>query len=116
MPELDLRAFILFFAIVLDWILGDPKQIYRHVMHPVQFMGALLGWFEGKFNRPGLRFGQAKRRGVLVLFTYLFIWVVFAVALSFVLSLLGVWGPLVTHVFQVFFYRAAALCATPPDI
>ena len=109
MPELDLRAFILFFAIVLDWILGDPKQIYRHVMHPVQFMGAVLGWFESKFNRPGLRFGQAKRRGLVVLFIYLFIWVVFAVALSFVLSLLGIWGWLLEMLIVAVFLSARSL-------
>ena len=109
MPELDLRALILFFAILLDWVMGDPKQIYRHVFHPVQFMGELLAWFEARFNRPGLRFGQAKRRGLFVLILYLLIWVVFAAALSLMFDLFGVWGWLLEMIVVAVFLSARSL-------
>lgn len=92
MPELELRAVLLVLAIGLDWLLGDPKQLYRYVVHPVAFMGELLSLFESTFNKPGLAFQIQKRRGVYTLVLFLGIWVICGAALTILFDLIGVWG------------------------
>ncbi|WP_411036667.1 adenosylcobinamide-phosphate synthase CbiB [Shinella sp. BYT-45] len=42
--------FILFLALVLDRLVGDPDRIWRHVPHPVVLFGRAIGMMDGLFN------------------------------------------------------------------
>lgn len=58
-PGVDLCA-VLALALFLDWLVGDPKALYRRVPHPVVLLGRLVGRLEAELNR-----GEARRlRGV----------------------------------------------------
>ena len=58
-PGADLCA-VLTLALLLDWLIGDPKALYRRVPHPVVLFGRLVGRLEAELNR-----GEARRlRGV----------------------------------------------------
>lgn len=92
MPDIYLRASILALAILLDWIIGDPKRFYSYILHPVQFMGELLAQFEGWLNKPGKSFQAQKVRGVVALLLYLFIWVAVGTALTIIADVFGWWG------------------------
>ena len=46
---------ILFLAIILDYFLGDPPQIWRRYPHPAVLMGRVVGFLENILNRGGLR-------------------------------------------------------------
>lgn len=92
MPDADLRALILVLAILLDWIMGDPKKLYSHIFHPVQFMGEVLTWFESALNKRGVSMRMQKVRGSVALFFYLLIWVVVGGALTVICDVFGWWG------------------------
>ena len=53
---------ILFFALMIDAVVGDPAWIYRRVPHPVVLMGAAIGWLDHVLNRQ--KHGDALRRGL----------------------------------------------------
>ena len=44
-------AFITLLAFLIDIALGWPAAIYRHIKHPVVWIGALITWFETRLNR-----------------------------------------------------------------
>ncbi|GJM03448.1 MAG: cobalamin biosynthesis protein CobD [Rhodomicrobium sp.] len=92
MPDIDMRAVVLALAILLDWVIGDPKRFYSYILHPVQFMGELLGQLEGWLNKPGKSFRSQKNRGVVALSLYLFIWLSVGIALTIIGDVLGWWG------------------------
>ena len=52
-------------AILLDWLVGDPRWLWRLLPHPVVAIGALIGFLEKRLNR--IRFSDGVRRfnGVL---------------------------------------------------
>ncbi len=92
MPEFDFRALILVMAIGLDWLIGDPKKLYRFVAHPVVFMGELLAFLETYYNKPGIAFDKQKRNGVIALVVFLAIWVLCGAALTILFDLIPFWG------------------------
>ena len=109
MPEFDFRALILVFAIVLDWLIGDPKKLYSIVAHPVVFMGEMLSLIEGWLNKPGRSFAQQKRRGVFALLLFLGVWVLSGAALTILFDLAGVWGLLLEGVVVAIFLGGRSL-------
>ncbi|CAN0495566.1 unnamed protein product, partial [Scytosiphon promiscuus] len=92
MPELDIRALLLVLAILLDWLISDPKRLYSHIFHPGQFMGETLSWLESIFNIPNVSMQMQKARGVVALLLYLLLWLVVAVAITLICDVFGIWG------------------------
>ena len=92
MPDLEVRALILVLAILLDWLMGDPKRLYQHIFHPVQFMGEFLSWMESGLNKPHVSFFKQKLRGAFALFFYLLVWVLVGVAITIMCDVAGIWG------------------------
>jgi adenosylcobinamide-phosphate synthase len=41
---------ILFTALILDRLIGDPDWLWRRVPHPVALFGRLIGWADARFN------------------------------------------------------------------
>lgn len=100
---------MLVFAIGLDWLIGDPKRLYRIVVHPVVFMGEVLALFESKLNKPGLRFEDAKRKGIFALVFYLLIWLACGAALTILFDIAGPLGLLLELVVVAIFLGGRSL-------
>lgn len=92
MPDMDLRALLLILAILLDWLISDPKRLYSHILHPVQYMGEVLSWIERRLNKQTVSLAKQKVRGVFGLFLYLSIWLSVGIAISLICNVLGIWG------------------------
>jgi adenosylcobinamide-phosphate synthase len=45
----------LFFAMLLDALLGEPKWLWARAPHPAVLMGRLIGWADTRFNSGGYR-------------------------------------------------------------
>ena len=56
-------AAILFFALLLDAALGEPRWLWTRFPHPAVLMGRVIGWAETQFNTGPAR----KLRGVLLI-------------------------------------------------
>ena len=92
MPDLEIRAFLLALAILLDWLVGDPKRIYSQIFHPVQFMGEVLSWFEGHFNNLHVSFRMQRIRGASTLALYLMLWGLVGAALTIIFDVFSIFG------------------------
>lgn len=54
---------ILFLAMVLDFVFGDPEKLWDRYTHPAVLMGRLVNWFDEHFNN-----GAARRiKGVIAM-------------------------------------------------
>lgn len=53
---------ILFVALILDALLGEPRWLWNRVPHPAVSMGRLIGWCDTRFNTPPRR-----AQGVIVM-------------------------------------------------
>ena len=51
LAALGVRAGILLIAMALDWLVGEPKILWRHLPHPVVIMGRGISWFDRRWNR-----------------------------------------------------------------
>lgn len=58
---------ILALALVMDAYLGEMRFLFRFIPHPVVALGRLIGWFDGKLNRPNRGEAARKVRGVFTL-------------------------------------------------
>ncbi len=57
------HAALLFWAMLLDALFGEPDWLWRRVPHPAVLMGRLIGWADRRFNEGRKR----KLRGVAVI-------------------------------------------------
>ena len=57
----------LFLAVVIDAAIGDPAGLYRHLPHPVVWIGEIIGWADRTCNRDGDSPVRRKRLGILVI-------------------------------------------------
>lgn len=55
-------ACILFFALLLDALLGEPKWLWNRLPHPAVLMGQAISWMDARLNQGDSR----KLKGVLV--------------------------------------------------
>ena len=74
-------AVLLFFAMILDAILGEPKWLWNKVPHPAVLMGNLIKWCDEQYNSGD----NAKLNGVLTLLAL----VAGAALLGYIISLFG---------------------------
>ncbi len=58
---------LLFAAIVLDGVFGDPDFLWRRFPHPVVWIGKCIAVLDIRLNRTGLTAGQRKAGGVATL-------------------------------------------------
>lgn len=59
-------ALAMVFALLLDVLVGWPAWIYARIGHPVTWLGRVIAWADGRFNRKDLS-GDARRRAGAVL-------------------------------------------------
>jgi len=62
---------VLFLALVLDAVFGDPAWIYRRLPHPVVLIGAMIAWLDRNWNQE--KYADALRRvlGVIAILSLL---------------------------------------------
>jgi adenosylcobinamide-phosphate synthase len=95
---------MLMIAILLDWMIGDP----RWIKHPVTIMGAFIKWLEQKLYLQAVANDRAhKIRGLLLLFavsgiSFLFMWMVICFATMI--------HPWVGYVLNTWFISTAIAC------
>jgi adenosylcobinamide-phosphate synthase len=51
MPGHDAILTALLVALIADALIGDPAWLYRHIGHPVEWLGAVIAWADRRFNR-----------------------------------------------------------------
>jgi adenosylcobinamide-phosphate synthase len=56
---------ILFAALMIDAMFGDPPALWRRVPHPVVLIGRMIGFFDDRLNRPGR--ADLRLRGALTM-------------------------------------------------
>jgi adenosylcobinamide-phosphate synthase len=56
----------LFLAVLIDAALGDPARLYRHLPHPVVWVGKVISWADRVCNRDSDPPIRRKRSGTLV--------------------------------------------------
>lgn len=57
----------LFLALLLDWFIGDPKSLWKHLPHPVVLIGKGVDLLDQKFNQSTLSAEEARGRGAIAL-------------------------------------------------
>ncbi len=75
---------LLFAALLLDAVVGDMRWLFRFVPHPVVLIGGLIGWLDGRLNRPERGEMALIARGVVV--------VVIVAGLAAAIGAVAVWG------------------------
>jgi len=58
---------ILFLALLLDALVGDPPQVWNRLPHPVVLFGRAIAWGEERLNDAALPGAARRRRGVVLL-------------------------------------------------
>ena len=61
------HAQVLFAALVLDALIGDPGAVWRRIPHPVVLMGRMVDRFERAWNRSALAEGKRRVLGTLAI-------------------------------------------------
>ena len=80
---------ILFLALILDRIVGDPVWMWSRIPHPVVLFGKAISALDGVMNRRELPGSVRKRNGVLAIFMLLVASLAIGWFVNAVLSLLG---------------------------
>ncbi|MEN3793497.1 adenosylcobinamide-phosphate synthase CbiB [Fulvimarina sp. MAC3] len=83
---------ILFFATLLDRIVGDPDTVWRHCPHPVVLIGRIIAFFDHRMNDPAASPGKRKRDGLLFLAGLVAASLVLGLGLSAFFALFGPFG------------------------
>lgn len=55
---------ILFAALIVDRLVGDPDRLWRRAPHPVVLFGRAVGWADARFNRTDMPEPARERYGV----------------------------------------------------
>jgi adenosylcobinamide-phosphate synthase len=86
---------ILFLAIVVDRLVGDPDWLWRRLPHPVVWFGKAIAFADGALNQTVLSPSARKRNGVLAIVMLLALSIGFGVVLHRVLFAFGSAGAFV---------------------
>lgn len=80
---------VLFLALLLDRIVGDPDALWRRLPHPVVIFGKAISMMERQLNKPALSPETRKRNGVITIAVLLAESIAMGLILHYVLSMLG---------------------------
>ena len=89
---LEWHFIILFFAIILDMVVGDPDWIWRRMTHPIVWFGRAIGYADKKFNSSLLSNSQRKYLGIMALIVLVIGAVVLGLILVNILTRGGIFG------------------------
>ena len=80
---------VLFAALVLDRLVGDPDWLWRRISHPVVIFGAAIGFADRWFNRAGDDPATRRRKGRMAIIALLLLAALGGWGLSYGFDLLG---------------------------
>lgn len=83
---------ILFLALVLDRLVGDPDWLWRRLPHPVVFFGQAIGFADRRFNREDDAAHVRRRKGTIAIAVLVAISLAAGAALHTVLRQFGIVG------------------------
>jgi len=64
-----LNSFVMLIGFGLEWLFGWPAWLYRHIGHPVSWLGSLISWLDRVLNRPEYPASLRYAGGIACLFT-----------------------------------------------
>ncbi|MER0237176.1 adenosylcobinamide-phosphate synthase CbiB [Fulvimarina sp. MAC8] len=82
---------ILFFATLLDRLIGEPEAVWRHCPHPVVLIGRVIDFFDRRMNDPTVSSKKRRRDGLLFLAGLVTASLVLGLGLS---AFFGLFGPI----------------------
>lgn len=94
---------ILFCAILLDMLVGDPDWLWRKYTHPIVWFGRFTGYLDKKLNLTGLSKRWRKINGIVTITALVLSALVFGVLSVMLFSQLGFLGQLVEIVIVAIF-------------
>ncbi len=100
---------VLFLALLLDRLVGDPDWLWRRFSHPVVLFGMAISLFDKALNRPDLSEEQRKRNGVLALVALLLLSIAAGLAIHWLLQDLGLTGLFVEAILASVFLAQKSL-------
>lgn len=103
MNEFEWHFFVLFCAIILDMIVGDPDWLWRKYTHPIVWFGRATGYADDKFNSISLTNHQRKVKGVIALVLLVSVAIVLGCLSMVILSYIGFLGQVVEIVIVAIF-------------
>lgn len=89
---IESHLLVLFLALILDRLVGDPPWLWSRLPHPVVVFGAGISFFDRLLNRPFFADGFRRMLGALSICLLLLISMALGVALHRGLSALGSFG------------------------
>ena len=90
MIDVQTTALVLFVALVLDALIGDPDWLWRRLPHPVFLMGRLIQQLDDKLNSPADQAIARRIKGALALVVMLAVACATGIGVSWLVS----WSPL----------------------
>jgi len=93
---------LLFAALLLDAVVGDPDWLWRRLPHPVVWIGKLISLFDRKLNRTSSSSGSRKNGGLVLLLVLVFGGLILGGVLHLVLARIPFGEALVVVVAAVF--------------
>ena len=100
---------ILFLALLLDRIVGDPPALWRHIPHPVVLFGKAIAFADARFNRRALSPVQRRRNGVIAIVVLLALSAAVGCGLHLLLARLGPLGILIEVAIAAIFFAQKSL-------
>lgn len=107
---------MLFAALVLDRIVGDPDWLWRRMTHPVVVFGNLIGFADRRLNKPKDSAEKRRRRGVVAILTLLGLAVVAGILLDLMSGALGPLGAVLEVVIVAVFLAQKSLADHVGDV
>ncbi|MEQ8740538.1 MAG: adenosylcobinamide-phosphate synthase CbiB [Hoeflea sp.] len=89
---MTLHLMMLFAALVLDRIVGDPDWLWRRVTHPVVVFGNLIGFADRRFNKADDSAAKRRQKGVMAILALLALAVAAGLVLNQISDRLGLLG------------------------
>ncbi len=89
------RLTVLFLALLVDRLIGDPTWLWARLPHPVVLFGRAIGFVDRRFNKQNFGRRRSRLTGFIVVFSLLFGTTIVAFMLASFLPILGVAGLLI---------------------
>ena len=67
-----------FLSLVIERLTGYPDWLFKHIGHPVTWVGSLIALLDQKWNRDSASFSRRKAAGVVALVVFVGLTVILA--------------------------------------
>lgn len=106
---MEIKLIVLFLAIVVDRVVGDPDRLWRVIPHPVTLFGKAISFAEKRYNRRSRAPGDIRRSGMLVMLVLMLITALVGATLHLFLLQMGFLGALIEIIIVAVFLAQKSL-------